>query len=384
MADPITGFSVYPSRKSPSTFSDDGDTFLSEMAAFVSETNTVATALNLLSTTSTSTTSLTIGTGAQSLTVDVSKSYVVGMTVKVAYTTTPTNWMLGTVTSYNSGTGALVVTVTDILGSGTQAVWTVTLSGPAGADGSSGNADLLGALHRPQFTFKDGDEIYISGGWYDIRGTATKLVQITSAITFVEGSGGSNSDSSDLTNAWHYIYIDYSAIPADNVLVAASFMNSVTAPTWDPAKGGWYGTAVGSLTVNDRCIFAVYGDATPDITEFNHSGETVMWADQIETQAAVDIDTAWTDIGAFRVPGFAKEVLACFTTAVQGDYWYWRTNGQTGATGHLIAYMANPMSTNGHVVVITDSSQIVEIKAGTSSAAQIIAYTNAWRFPIGM
>jgi len=36
---PIPAFTVYPSRSNPSTFSDDGDTFLSEMAAFIAAAN---------------------------------------------------------------------------------------------------------------------------------------------------------------------------------------------------------------------------------------------------------------------------------------------------------------------------------------------------------
>ena len=54
------------------------------------------------------------------------------MTVKVAYTTDPTIWMLGDVTSYNSGTGVLGFNSTMKRGSGTYAAWTVSISGPAG------------------------------------------------------------------------------------------------------------------------------------------------------------------------------------------------------------------------------------------------------------
>jgi hypothetical protein len=52
------------------------------------------------------------------------------MSVKIARTASPSNWMHGDVTSYNAGTGALVVNVLDILGSGTFTDWTVTLSAP--------------------------------------------------------------------------------------------------------------------------------------------------------------------------------------------------------------------------------------------------------------
>lgn len=91
-----------------------------------------ATAVAAPGTNATSTTSVAIGLGAKSLTIQTGKDIVVGMSVKVASTASPTNWMHGDVTSYNSGTGALGVNVTTINGSGTLAAWTVSLSAPAG------------------------------------------------------------------------------------------------------------------------------------------------------------------------------------------------------------------------------------------------------------
>jgi len=124
----ITPLPAAPSRSAPSTFSTLADAWVAALAAFVTEANALAAAMNLNDTTATSTTSLTIGTGAQSLTVDASKSYQVGMSVQIAHDST--NWMHGEVTSYNAGTGALVVNVTSALGSGTETAWTVTLSAP--------------------------------------------------------------------------------------------------------------------------------------------------------------------------------------------------------------------------------------------------------------
>lgn len=89
--------------------------------------SSAATALNAPGTSSTSTTSLSIGTGAKSLTIQTGKSIAVGASVIIAYTTTPTTRMSGTVTAYNSGTGALDVTVDATSGSGTYTAWTVSL-----------------------------------------------------------------------------------------------------------------------------------------------------------------------------------------------------------------------------------------------------------------
>ena len=125
-----------PSTEDPANFAAYMDAFLAKFPTWATEATRLAVAMTLNATTANSTTSLTIGTGEQSLTVDVSKSYEPGMSVKIAYTTDPTNWMFGDVKTYNSTTGALVVTVISILGSGTQAVWTVSLSGPAMSGGA--------------------------------------------------------------------------------------------------------------------------------------------------------------------------------------------------------------------------------------------------------
>lgn len=81
--------------------------------------------------TGTSVTGLTIGTGSKTLTVQTNKGFVVGMSVKIAFTTTPTIWMHGDVTSYTAATGELIVNVTTKNGSGTQSAWTVSMSAPA-------------------------------------------------------------------------------------------------------------------------------------------------------------------------------------------------------------------------------------------------------------
>ena len=95
----------------------------------VAET-TVAAATSSLggaTTNSTSTTSLSIATGSKSLTlVESGKAYTIGQYVIIASTASPTNYMVGQVTSF-SGT-SLVVNVTVINGSGTIAAWSISVT----------------------------------------------------------------------------------------------------------------------------------------------------------------------------------------------------------------------------------------------------------------
>jgi len=141
---PITLFEVIPSRSNPATFPIDMDLFLSQLALFASQMNMVAIAMNLVSVSATSTTSLTIGLGSQTLTVDAGKSYLPGQSVKIAYTVDPVNWMHGDVITYDVDTGVLVVNISTINGSGTQAAWTITLSAPAAAGFPPGHLSGLG------------------------------------------------------------------------------------------------------------------------------------------------------------------------------------------------------------------------------------------------
>lgn len=168
----ITALPTAPSRADPANFRTRADAFMAALPTFASETNTVAgevnsnasnaatsastattqagtattqagnasasaaaaaasalTALNAPGTSATSTTSLSIGTGAKSLTIQTGKSIVVGMTLVIARTSAPTTTrMSGVVSSYDSGTGALGVTVDSVTGSGTHTDWTVSLS----------------------------------------------------------------------------------------------------------------------------------------------------------------------------------------------------------------------------------------------------------------
>lgn len=142
----ITPFSTTPSRQNPATFSEDRDTRFSEensriaqMNAMSTELNALATAMTLNATSSTSTTSLTIGDGSKSLTVDTGKSYWPGMYVLISNTSNPGKWMHGYVTTYSAETGALVVTVTETAGTGTLSSWNVTLSAPQGIAGLPGS-----------------------------------------------------------------------------------------------------------------------------------------------------------------------------------------------------------------------------------------------------
>jgi hypothetical protein len=127
----ITALPEAPSTSDPENFDSEADAFVAALSTMVTEFNTDIALLNSISTQSTSTTSNTVGTGSKSFTVQTGKSYFVGMSLTIARTAAPANRMFAYVDSYNSGTGALVVTSQAFEGSGTFTDWSISQSFPA-------------------------------------------------------------------------------------------------------------------------------------------------------------------------------------------------------------------------------------------------------------
>jgi hypothetical protein len=84
----------------------------------------------------TSVSSVTIATGSKTFTTNlsnISTAFTVGTRVRVAYVTTPANYMEGVITSFSGTT--LVVNIDSIGGSGTYANWTISVAGIQGSNG---------------------------------------------------------------------------------------------------------------------------------------------------------------------------------------------------------------------------------------------------------
>lgn len=107
-----------------------------------------ANAVNAPGTSATSSTTLTPSIASKSLTIQTGKSFSVGQFVVIADTANPTtNYMIGNITSYNSGTGALVVNVTNSAGSSASA-WTISLTGAPAQNSLSNDLTFLGTGRR--------------------------------------------------------------------------------------------------------------------------------------------------------------------------------------------------------------------------------------------
>ena len=150
-----------PSRQRPETFSAEMDAFLGAMDGFGDDVQAVGeavqanataaetaattaeakaaealasanSAVNAPGTSATSTTSLSVGSGAKSPALaQTGKGFAIGQPVRIARTSAPsTTWMQGIITDFDAGTGEMDVDVSTFAGSGTHTDWTISLTGP--------------------------------------------------------------------------------------------------------------------------------------------------------------------------------------------------------------------------------------------------------------
>jgi hypothetical protein len=89
--------------------------------------------------------SVAIGSGSKTfILVDTDVDYSIGQTVVVAFDIS--NLMIGDVSSYTSGTGTLIFTVTSFTGTGTYSSWSVNLAGAVGVAGATGPTGVTGPV----------------------------------------------------------------------------------------------------------------------------------------------------------------------------------------------------------------------------------------------
>lgn len=91
----------------------------------------------------TSTTSLAVSNGAKTLTTQTGLAWTNQQDLTIVYNAS--NHMHATVTTYNAGTGVLVVDVAQHTGSGTYTSWTINLEGAIGTQGPTGATGATGA-----------------------------------------------------------------------------------------------------------------------------------------------------------------------------------------------------------------------------------------------
>ena len=183
----------------------------------------------------TSSTTLTVGTGEKTLTVEENKALGIGQSVRIARTSDPLIWMDGVVTSYVGTT--LKVLVSDTDGSGTYSDWTVTLSGAAGPQGDEGWSPVLAVVNDgARRVFEVTDWV---GGQGQKPGTgyvgATGLVQDKANAIDVRGEVGQTGPANSLSIGT----VQSGTAGASITGNAPSQTLNLTLPKGDTGDDGW-------------------------------------------------------------------------------------------------------------------------------------------------
>jgi hypothetical protein len=211
---------------------------------------------------------------------------------------------------------------------------------------------IFGSQPRSKFTWKDADEIYIGGGAYSVSGTIARInAQLTSPAI---AAGGTD---------YHYLYIDYSAIPSGGVIDNGDIYWSIIEPAVDNLKLGWYHPT----STDDRCIFAVR-TVTNDILEFRHNGDYVSFDDLLVVEAATNYGTSFSASPAWPAPIFSDRVEATFFLDAAGEVnnasFSYRPTGSSASDGQRIGATDESFSEwiYKHRTVILGTGKTIDIK----------------------
>jgi hypothetical protein len=228
---------------------------------------------------------------------------------------------------------------------------------------------------RPKFEDNGGSTAYtinIPPGYYYVQ---NKVAQWKGTIT-TTAIGTPSADT------WYYLYLDYSAITSMTAITNSELTWSTTAPTYNTTYAGWYNGS-------DRCIFAVLTNSGPtNITPFIHDGDMVFWETERAEASAITPSNSWTDVDmSSSIPGFATRAV-CSILADQGatgddTYFEWRRNG---GGSHIIGRVDDDTPlVYATTPVITDGSQIIEVRFNSASSDNALTVNNnAWFLPIGL
>ncbi len=406
----ITALPTPPSTSSPSDFASKADAFLGALPTFVTEANalqanvnsnestasTAATAATTqagiattqagISTTqagiasaaaasaagwsATSSTSMAIGTGAKTLTIETSKQFVVGTDIRVSRTSDAANtYVYGKVTSYNSGSGALGFTVAagDTAGSGTFTDWTVSLSGSKGATGAAGatftGGSLTSALNVAKAT------VASAATTADIWGAAGNLIDFTGTATVTAFPAAPQAGAErrllcaaacSFTNSANLIVqgaANYTAAAGDIITVTAITTTQFRL-TIEKASGA--AVAGGSGQIGDVIISA----QAPTDTNYKEAGLVYTQSSYTSAYALIGRQMNSSSVSVNQYGVVSGQKKSCVPG---GGYGFWMRNGNN--YGYVVA---DGGSSATAIFDVGGTGTLVQIVGGTSSMALVV------------
>jgi hypothetical protein len=294
------------------------------------------------------------------------------------------NYVIGTVSSYASGSGSLTVTVTDYIGSGTYNSWSTNLAGASGGDGSSGTSGTSGAGG--------------TGGTSGTSGTSGK--NGTSGTTGTSGTSGTNGSSgtsgfggtggtsgTGFTYAYQKtLFVDPSGnnttaqlgrmdLPWQTISGALSAINnnaSYDGHTIHVFRGDYTETAQFTLSRNAKLYFAAGVTVTVTINSANASWITLASGVNLSivgesnpyvSDVNILITNTSSDLRVFNMPNILS------TLSIESINIRSQVVGASGAT--MIRVLGDDSGSNGNTVIVASS------KLESLNVAPIITMLNS-------
>jgi hypothetical protein len=215
---------------------------------------------------STSSSSVALGTGSKTFTVETGKAFAPEMEGKILVTASTGKYLYGTITSYNSGTGELIMNATKSTSTGTYNGWTVSFDTLPVADASttttitvSGTAPLSGfEIQRANYNNRSKQYLYVQIPAAH-RNTTTQLkvslIKDASATTVLLAPKNHLA-------AEEVLLFDQSALTAGDYVVQAQLLdasgNQITGGLWrDKFNRNYAGVA--KVAIDENNSFKVNG-----------------------------------------------------------------------------------------------------------------------------
>jgi hypothetical protein len=328
---PIPQFTTRPDPRNLADFPEDAAQMMRELPIMVDEFNAALATLQAQFLNGTSTSSNSIGSGSKTFLSQGGKAWPVGQWLVATSLASPANFMVGQVTSYNTGTGLLVLNVQQTAGSGTFASWGISIAVAPATGLDAGNLTTgIVPDGRLQGNYTQITSVSMSG---TVRAASALVESATPDVVLHE------TDQAGTAGRWRV------AVDGDNLRIQRS------------ANGEDFITPATSLQISPAGVITGNG-----------SGLTGVTAAALSPAA-----------------GFAAQALVLFNGKLSsGDLRLRSANVSSitdQAVGQYLVNLTSPLSTVNGLVIVTVGDTLGRHVAGSgymlnASQAQIYTFGN--------
>ena len=335
---------------------------------------------DMYSTTSSTSNAISIPTTTLTYTVGTGLAYTVGQSITIAADVN--DYMVATVSSYDSVGGTLVAVVTYSLGSGTYTSWTINLDGAVGAQGPTGPQGTAGSqgpqgtagTQGPQGTAGTNGTNGVTGpmgptGSQGIQGTAG-----TQGIQGTAGTNGTNGATGPQGPTGSQGIQGTAGTNGTNGVTGPTGPNSIVVNTTG-LSGGTAGYVLFNNTTTVGNIQATSTKTASVISEWdaNVNMSANNFIEGWRTQATATGTTALLVTDAYQqyFTGSDTQTITLPTTGIVAGQQYWIVNTSSGAV------TVQSSGTNTILILAASTSAtFTALKATPSAAADWAAIYN--------